>query len=186
MHLTTAIVLLIGSLAAAAPSIQHAQISVEVIHTDAQNHADVVHSSVGTGTNNDGFGLKYLPFNFTLSARYANGGPTSLPFGFENLDVGSDGFVRGELGFPTVFAFREGKLINGNRALGGHVHRIFPGWTSLWSLERAVHRPWFELIAIPQPSTLKPRYYLEFERSGKSTLVSSTLIRFIHFNFRRC
>lgn len=183
MHLTTAIALLIGSLAAAAPSIQHAQISVEVTHTDAQNHADVVHSSVGTGTNNDDFGLKDLPFNFTLSARYANGGRSSLPFGFADLNA-PDGFARGELGFSTVFAFRGGKLINGNRALGGHVQKIFPGWTSLWSLEREGHRPWFDLIAIPQPSTLKPRYYLEFERSGESTLVSSILIRFIHFNFR--
>lgn len=183
MHLTTVIVLFIGSLVAAAPSIQHGKISVEVIHTDAENHADVVHSSVGTGTNNDGFGLKYLPFNFTLSARYANGRPTSLPFGFENWG-GNDGFVRGELGFPTVFEFRDGKLINGNRALGGHPHTIFPGWTSLWSLKREVHRPWFDLIAIPQLSTLKPRYYLEFERSGKSTIVSTFLIRFIHFNFR--
>lgn len=183
MHLTTAIALFIGSLAAAAPSTQHAQISVELTHTDAQNHADVVHSSVGTGTNNDAFGLKDLPFNFTLRTRYANGGLTSLPFGFEDLNV-NDGFIRGELGFPTVFAFREGKLITGNRALGGHVARIFPGWTSLWSFKREGSPPGFDLIAIPQPSTLKPRYYLEFESSGKLSLVSSILICFIHFNFR--
>lgn len=50
MRLTAVIALLMGSLAAAAPSVQHAQISVKVnIHTDAQDHADAVHSFVGAG-----------------------------------------------------------------------------------------------------------------------------------------
>ena len=48
----------------------------------AQNHADVVHSSVETGTNNDGFSLKNLPFSFTLSARYAHGALRVCLWGF--------------------------------------------------------------------------------------------------------
>lgn len=172
MRLATHFTLLIASFAAAAPSVQHAQISVEVTHTDVQNQADVVHSSEELGMNHGEFGHKDLPFNFTLDLRYANGQP-ALPFGFETLNVG-DGFVRGELGFRTEFAFLDGKLINGNRALGGHVTKPWPGWTSLWSLEkRGDWHPWYDLIAIPKESGGRTRYFVEFASNGKLTLVAS-------------
>lgn len=137
---------------------------------DAYDQADALHSSEELVMNDGGRGLNSLPFNFTLSARHANG-PASLSFGFENLD-GADGFVRGELGFRTEFAFRDGKLINGNRALGYHVARIFPPWTSLWSLKGEVHS-FLEFIAISRNSGGRPNHFLEFVRSGKFTSTAS-------------
>lgn len=105
-----------GSFVAATPSIQDAQISVEVTNMDAQG----------------------------LSAHHANGGYCAkLPFGLEDLNV--DGFVRGELGFTTEFALQNGKLINGNSALGSHPKPIYPSWSSLWSLK--TNQPIFDLVA---------------------------------------
>ena len=174
MRLVTHLTLLIASFAAAAPSVQHGQISVEATHTDVQNQADVVHSSEELGMNHGGFGLKNLPFNFTLSASYADGHP-AWPLGFESLTIG-DGLIRGELGFRTEFAFRDGKLINGNRALGAHLTKPWPGWTSLWSLEKKKDwHPWYDLIAIPKQSGGGTRHFVEFASSGKLTLVASIL-----------
>lgn len=167
MHLAIPFALLVGSLVAAAPSIQHAQISVEVTHTDAgQNQADAFHFSEELVMNQGPPGHKNLPFNFTLSARNASGSSHArLPFGFENLQVG-DGFIRAELGFATVFALRDGKLITGNRALGFHVARIWPPWVSLWSLNREP-RQFFNLIAFSKSLGGRVHHFLEFVDSSK-------------------
>lgn len=122
-------------------------------------------------------GLKSLPFNFILSARHVNGPAANLPFGFEKLDA-PDGFGRGELGFSTVFAFRDGKLINGNRALCFHPVEIFPPWPSLWSLKEAGHGTFLELIAISQDLGGRPNYFIEFVSSGK--FISLASFSFIH------
>lgn len=124
MHLAILFPLLLGSCSfvAAAPSAQHAQITVEVTNMDdaPQNHqVDVLHSSqelpVTTNQDEDHY-HKSLPFKFILRATNASGPiPTPpherLPFGFRDLNV--DGFPRGELGFTTVFELRDGKLITG-------------------------------------------------------------------------
>ena len=171
MHLAIPFTLLMGSYVAAAPSIQHAQISVKITNMDVQNQVDTGHSLEELVKNQGGSGLKSLPFNFTLSARYAEAA-VSLPFGFENLD-GRDGLIRGELGFSTVFAFREGKLIYGNRALGPHLFEIFPPWTSLWTLKGENDSTFFDLIVTSPDSRESPNYFFELARSGKFTLVTS-------------
>lgn len=90
---------------------------------DVQNEADALHSSEELAANDGETVLKNLPFNFTLNAGHVQGGPDArLPFGFENLNIG-DSSNRGKLGFPTVFAFRDRKLITGNRALSYHVNK---------------------------------------------------------------
>lgn len=63
--------------------------------------------SLELGTNDDLPGQKDLPFNFTLRARYVNGGPGSLPFGFRNLD-GRDGTIRGDLASTPFLHFSTG------------------------------------------------------------------------------
>lgn len=174
--------LLLGSYVAATPSIKHAQISVDITNMDAHDKVDALHPSEDRLVMQDVgyYGFPNLEFNFTLNARFANG-PASLPFGFANLE-GSDGFVRGQLGFRTEFAFRNGKLINGNRALGYHVARIFPPWTSLWSLKEGAVHSFPELIAIPQNSGRgKYNYFLEFVKSGK--LLNSRFCFYLIFIF---
>lgn len=132
MHLAIPFTLLLGSCVAASPSIHHAQIKVEITDTDVQkNQVDALHSSEEPVMNQVGSGVKSLPYNFTLSARSLDGS-RSLPFGFPSS--GGDGFIRGELGISTEFAFRGGRLITGDRALGYHLARNYPPWTSLWSL----------------------------------------------------
>lgn len=127
MRLVTHFTFVLGSLAATTPPIQYAQISIEVIQTDVYKDADVAHPS-------EELGMEYLQSNSILSARYANGDPASLHFRFENLDD-RDGLTRGELGFPIMFAFRAAGgdfyTLNGKRALGSHMARIWPGWASL-------------------------------------------------------
>ena len=154
-----------GSFIAAAPSVQHAQITVEVTNRDAQNQVDALHSSEELVMNNDGR-QNSLPFNFTLRVRYANGAtPAKLPFGFEDLNV--DGFVKGELGFPTVFALRDRKLITGNRALGYHPNFITPPWSSLWPLKIQEPNVLFDLVAISKSIGGKKHHSLEFAEAGK-------------------
>lgn len=165
MYLAVPFTLLMGSYVAAAPSIQHAQISVEVSsNMDAYDQIDALHSSEEPVMINGERALKSLPFNFTLTGRHAHG-PAALPFGIENSNA-PDGFNRGELGFRTEFALRHGKLIVGNRALGYHVARIFPPWSALWSL-KSEPRSFLELIAIPRQSGGRPVYFLELEGPGK-------------------
>lgn len=165
MYLAIPFTLLLGSYVAAAPSIQHAQISVEVSsNMDAYDQVDALHSSEEPVMIDGERGLKSLPFNFTLTGRHASGSAV-LPFGIQHLDA-RDGFARGELGFRTEFAFRHGKLIVGNRALGYHVARIFPPWTALWSL-KSEPRSFLELVAIPRHSGGRPDYFLKVERTGK-------------------
>lgn len=182
MHIAKPFILLMGSFVAAAPSIQHAQISVEVTNMDAQDQVDVLHSSDELVMNYGGQSdPKTLPFNFTLGA-YRPGSPQNkLPFGFKELDFG---FPRGELGFKTEFAFRGGKLINGNRALGNHPNSIFPPWTTLWPLD--LHEPniHYDLNALSKPSGKEQLYFIEFGIPGKLTLVISILILFIHSIFK--
>lgn len=176
MHLAIPFALLMGSLVAAAPSIQHAQISGEATPTDAENQAYALHSSEEHGPKN-------LPFNFTLSARPLNGDPQArLSFGFESLNV-RDGFIRGELGFATEFAFHNGTLITGNRALGHHLNEPWPPWTSLWSLNTKTPDLFFDLIAISKLSEGKLHHFIEFVEHGKLILVASILICFIHTIF---
>ena len=176
MRLAIPFTLLMGSYVAAAPSIQHAQISVEVTDVDAYDQVDALHASEELVINNGRPAFKSLPFNFTVRARQVYS-PLSLPFGFKNLDAPS-GFARGELGFRTEFAFRNGKLINGNRALGYHVARIFPPWTSLWSLKDDVQ--FLELVATSQHSGGRVNHFLELEKSGEFTSIASILFFFIH------
>lgn len=142
---------------------------------DSYDQVEAFHSSEEPVINNGGRGLKSLPFNFTLTGRHANG-PGSLVFGIEHLNA-ADGFARGELGFRTEFAFRNGKLINGNRALGYHAARIFPPWTALSSLKGGVNA-FPELIAVPQHAGGRPNYFIEFERPGKLAFDSLLLSYF--------
>lgn len=184
MYLAIPFTLLLGSYVAAAPSIHHAQVSVKVTNMDAYDQVDASHSSEELLMNAGGRGLKSLPFNFTLSGRHATG--PSLLFGIEDLNA-PDGFGRGELGFRTEFALRNGKLINGNRALGYHAARIFPPWTALSSLKGELHS-FPELIAIPQHAGGRPNFFLEFETSGKlrfGWLLLSYFFPFIHSMVRR-
>lgn len=173
MHLPILFTLLLGSFVAAAPSAQHAQITVEVTNMDdaPQNQVDALHSSqeLLVTTNHVGrHGEKSLQFKFTLSVTYANGATpphATLPFGFRDLN--SDGFPRGELGFITVFELRDGKLITGdNRGLGYHPAAIAPPWTSLWSLKTKEDLT-FDLVAISISAGGRIRHFLEFEKRGK-------------------
>lgn len=173
MLLALPFTLLLGSYVAAAPSIHHAQIRVDITDINVQNHVDALHSSEELVMNQVGLGEKSLPFNFTLSARPVKGS-ASLPFGFATLDA-TDGLIRGELGFSTEFAFRNGRLITGDRALSYHLAEIFPPWTSLWSLNKEVPGPFIELIAISQASEGKLTHFLVFERNGKFTSGASML-----------
>lgn len=164
MHLAILFAILMGSFVAAAPSVQHAQITVEVTNMDAQSQVDALHSSEELVMNNH-WRQKSLPFNFTLSARYANGAThATLSFGFRDLNV--DGFVKGELGFTTVFGLSGGKLINGNQALGYHPNFITPPWTSLWPL-KTEDSPLFDLVAISKSTRGKKNHFLEFANPRK-------------------
>lgn len=98
MHLAIPFTLLLGSYVAAALSIHHAQIRVDITNMDSQNHVDVLHSLEELVMNQIGLGLKSLSFNFTLSARSVKGS-SSQPSG---LAEGSDDFTRGELGISTT------------------------------------------------------------------------------------
>lgn len=179
MHLAIPFALLMGPFAAAAPSFQHVQISVEVTHTDSQNQADALHSSGKPVMNYDGPGLSYLPFNFTLIASKATGShKVELPFGFADLTL-PDGLARGELGYDTEFALRNGKLINGNRALAWHVAKVFPPWTSLWSYDKGKTHFYLDFVAIPHLSEGK-QYFLENPARRKLTSVASTQIFLVH------
>lgn len=75
MHLA---IPLMGHFVAAAPSIQHAQISVEITNLDGQDQLDSLHSSeelVMNRTNQDDDDLlENLAFNFTLGVQYVNRG----------------------------------------------------------------------------------------------------------------
>ncbi len=144
---------------------------------DAYDQVDALHSSEELVMNAGGRGLKSLPFNFTLSGRHATG-PGSLLFGIEHLNA-PDGFGRGELGFRTEFALRNGKLINGNRALGYHAARIFPPWTALYSL-KGERSSFPEIIAIPQHAGGRPNYFLEFESSGKLASIDCFYLILLH------
>ena len=148
---------------------------------DVQNHVDALHSSEELVMNQVGSEVNSLPFNFTLSARSVKGS-ASLPFGFGTLDA-PDGFIRGELGFRTEFAFRNGRLTSGDRALGYSLAKIFPPWTSLWSLNEEVPGSFIELIAVSQASGGKLTHFLVFERNGKFTSGASMLTFFIHSIF---
>lgn len=180
MHLAIPFTLLMGSFAAAAPSFQHAQISVEVTHTDSENQADALFSSRKQVINDDGPGLSNLPFNFTLIAHIALGiHKSKLPFGFADLTL-RDGFNRGELGYETEFALLNGKLRNGNRALAWHVAKILPPWTSLWSFNEEELHKYLDFVAVPHSSGEKKPYFLEFVSTRKLTSVASTPIDFVH------
>lgn len=180
MHLAIPITLLIGSFAAAAPSFQHAQISVEVTHTDSEIQADALYSLGKQVINDDGPRLSNLPFNFTLIAHIALGIQKSkLPFGFADLTI-RDGFNRGELGYETEFALLNGKLRNGNRALAWHVAKILPPWTSLWSFNEEELHKYFDFVAAPHLSGEKKHYFLEFISTRKLTSVASTPIYLVH------
>lgn len=114
MHLAMNLTLLVGSFVVAAPSIQHAQISVEITSMDGQDQLDALHSSEGlvmnrTSQDDDDDLLENLPFKFTLGVQYVNrrgGQDKDLHFGID--DSKADTFVRGELGFATEFAFLDG------------------------------------------------------------------------------
>lgn len=102
-----------------------------------------------------------------------------LPFAFADLTL-ADGIARGELGYDTEFALRDGKLINGNRALAYHEAKILPPWTSLWSFDKP-HR-YFDLAAFPNPLENGELYVLEFAASRKLTLgASAKMFLFIQF-----
>lgn len=183
MHLAIPFTLLVGSYVAAAASIQHAQISVEITNGDAQDQVDFLHSSdelvMNHGGHND---RKNLPFNFTLSAHYAREGPNrKLDFGFKDLNI--HGFVKGELGFKTEFAFRNGKLINGNSALGNHPNYIFPPWTTLWPLSLTEPHVHYNLNIIPGPPGKVKHYFIESPNPGRLTSVASILILLINSSF---
>lgn len=192
MHLVIPFTLLIGSILAAAASIQHTQISVEITNTDAQDHVDARHSSepklVMKPADQDY--PENLSFNFTLGVQYVHrgqdGGQNKNPsFGFKDLE-GDNVVVRGEIGFATEFAFRNGKLINGNKALGTHPSHISPGWTSLFPLKGdKPDTDVFDLLVWPQKLDGKEKYVLEFANTGKLTSLASILTLFIPFNFRR-
>ena len=123
-----------------------------------------------------------LSFNFTLGVQYANRGQDKdLSFGFEDLK--GDTFVRGEIGFATEFAFRNGNLINGNKALGIHPNHANPGWTSLWPLKKEGSDKIFDLLVWSKHLRGKLHYSLEFTTSGKSLSVASISILFIQSIF---
>lgn len=133
MHLARPFTLLMGSFVAAAPSIQPAQISVEITNMDAQDQVDALHSSEELVINcgdkdhpdDPNWNAENLSCNFTLAVQSVDGVQYGdLTFGFE--DSHSDPSVRGEIGFATEFAFRNGTLINGNKALGGHPTHVNP------------------------------------------------------------
>ena len=181
-----------GSFVAAAPSIQHAQISVEITNMDAQDQVDALHSSeelVMNGADNPDdpdLDPENRPFNFTLGVQYFNRGQDGgldhhLSFGFEDLK--GDTFGRGEIGFPTEWAFRNGKLINGNKALGIHPNHANPGWTSLWPLEEENSKKIFDLLVWSIQIRGKLHYALQFGTSGKSISVASISTLFIQSIF---
>lgn len=177
--------LLIGSfvlIVAAAPSIHHQQqqqqvqihVDVVITHSDAQNQADTLHFSEklvmngGRRSGNNNNNKSSLPFNFTLFAHHHPNGPASLSFGFENLD-GRDGLIEAELGFTTVFALRDGKLITGNRALGYNLVEVWPPRVSLWTLNRGAESNLLpDFVAFPKSTSEGKLYYdIEFLNSGK-------------------
>ena len=171
MYLAIPLILLLGPFAAAAPSFQHAQISVDVTHTNVQNQADALHSSLGKPVmNEDEPPFSSLPFNFTLNARNVHGALRWLPVGFADLTL-PDGLARAELGYETEFALRDGKLINGNRALQYHVAKVFPPWLSLWSLDNPPQ--YLIFAAFPNPLKGGEQYVLKLTAGRKSTLVIS-------------
>lgn len=180
MHLAIPFTLLLGSFVAAAPSFQHAQISVDITNMETQGQVDALYSSDELEVHHGGHHIhKDLPFNFTLSARHASGHPRAgLPFEFERLN-GRDS-IRGELGFTTIFAFRDGKLISGNRALGYDPRRPWPPWTALWPLEIKEPVQFFHLIGVSESSGGILHYFIEFENRGKLTSGTFILISFIY------
>lgn len=172
MYLAIPLILLLGPFAAAAPSFQHTQTSVDVTHTNVQNQADTLYSSSGKLVmNEDEHPLSSLPFNFTLNARSVHGALRWLPVGFADLTL-PDGLARAELGYETEFALRDGKLINGNRALQYHIAKVLPPWLSLWSLDKP--RQYLIFAAFPNPLEGGEQYVLKFTAGRKSTLVIST------------
>lgn len=189
MHLVIPFIPLMSSIVAAAPSVQHAQISVELTTMDARDQLDAPYSPEGLVINpaDEYDDPENLPFNFTLSVQYANWGrdedqDENLSFGFKDLK--SDTFARGEIGFPTEFAFRKGFLINGNKALGLNPNRVSPGWTTLWPLkEDQPNENIFDLLVWPKQSGGKKKYFLEFTTSGNLTLVAFILKLFIQSIF---
>lgn len=173
MHLAIPFALLMGSLAAAAPSFQHGQINVEATHSGSNNQADALYSSAKQVINDDDDDddgpprLSNLPFNFTLIAHLALGiHKSKLPFGFADLSM-KDGFNRGELGYETEFALLNGKLRNGNRALAWHVAKILPPWTSLWSFNKDDPHKYFDFVAAPHLLGETKHYFLEFISTRK-------------------
>lgn len=177
MHLATLFTLVLGSFVAAAPSTQHAQITVEISNTDdaPQNQLDALHPSsqelpVTTTASNQGGGPyeTTLPFKFILRATHAkitNPPSATLPFGFRDLKAG--GWPKGELGFTTVFELRNGKLLtSGNRGLGYHPHAIYPPWTSVHRLDPEVFSG-FDLVAFSIFAGGRIRHFLQFEKQGK-------------------
>lgn len=191
MHLAIHLTLLMGSCIVAAIPIQHAQISVEITSMDGQDQLDALHSTEGlvmnrTSQDDDDDLLENLPFNFTLGVQYVNrrgGQDKDLDFGFD--DSKADTFVRGELGFSTEFAFLDGKLINGNKALGIHPRPISPGWTSLRSLKDDTPSSIFDLLVYSTGSGERQRYVIEFANSGKFTSVTFYLNPLHSFRFPR-
>lgn len=121
-----------------------------------------------------------LPFNFTLNARNVHGALRWLPVGFEDLTL-ADGLARAELGYSTEFALRDGKLINGNRAIQYHRAKVFPPWLSLWSLDKP--RQYLIFAAFPNPLEGGEEYVLKLTAGRKLTLIASTQIFLVHFIF---
>lgn len=157
---------------------------------DDQNQIDAPHSleelAMNRTNQDDDDPLENLPFNFTLGARYINrdrGQDEGLNFGFDDSEA--DSFVRGELGSATEFAFLDGKLIYGNKALGIHPHPISPGWTSLRSLKDDAPRLIFDLLVCSTGSGGRQHYVIEFANSGKLTSVAFYLNPLHLFQFSR-
>lgn len=172
MHLAVPFILLMGSFVGAALSIQQAQLSIEVKNIDTKDKFDVLRSSQELVMDHDrNYDRKTLRFKFTILAYSfygAHGGqPGGQHLGFEDLNV--HGFVRGELGFTTDFALRNGKLINGNRALGNHPSYIYPPWTTLWPLNLKEPHIFHDLVAVSKSAGNKQVYDLELANSGKLT-----------------
>lgn len=178
MRLALPVTLFVGTFAAAAPSFQYTQISVDVAHPHVQNQADALHSSGKPVMNKDEPYHSSLPYNFTLIARNVHG--RRLPFGFADLTL-ADGFARAELGYDTEFALRDEKLINGNRALEYHVAKVFPPWLSLWSLD--LPHKYLDFAAFPNPLEGGGKYVLKLPAGRKLTLVVSTQIFLLHLIF---
>lgn len=163
MHLAiVSFTLLLGYYAAASPSIYHAQIQVKIKDMDFQENQVDVHLSEELAKNHQTVHvLNTPPYNFTISACSFDG-IYALPFGFPRL--GSDGSIRGELGSITEFTLREGRWITGNRGLGYNSARVYPPWTSLWSLDKEYEISLFKLTAIPQDYNEDlTRFSLEFQ-----------------------